>query len=227
MQFYSGVDLGEDNDYTALSIIETIKQTESGPLLHVRHLERFKDMLYHKQVMEVQQRLLRAPLWGRTELVVDATGPGRGAADLFQELDFNFRGVIIHGGERERAEQPKPEEGRKGMYHYVPKKTLVNAALIPFQQGRILISERLRFSHILKDELRGFRMKQKAATGHETFSHRSGEHDDLVLALALASWAAHRFGGGMPNADLAGAVTSYDPQPMRDLDDIYDRHWLG
>ena len=33
------------------------------------------------------------------------------------------------------------------------------------------------------------------AAGHLTFNARSGKHDDLVLALAIAVWRAH--GGGM------------------------------
>jgi len=33
------------------------------------------------------------------------------------------------------------------------------------------------------------------AAGHLTFNARSGKHDDLVLALAIAIWRAH--GGGM------------------------------
>jgi len=39
-----------------------------------------------------------------------------------------------------------------------------------------------------------FRMEFTAA-GHLTFNARSGKHDDLVLALAIAVWRAH--GGGM------------------------------
>jgi hypothetical protein len=37
-------------------------------------------------------------------------------------------------------------------------------------------------------------------TGHLTFNARSGRHDDLVLALAIAVWRAH--GGGMAHAGL-------------------------
>jgi hypothetical protein len=36
------------------------------------------------------------------------------------------------------------------------------------------------------------------AAGHLTFNARSGKHDDLVLALAIAVWRAH--GGGMDAA---------------------------
>jgi hypothetical protein len=45
-------------------------------------------------------------------------------------------------------------------------------------------------------ELQDFRV-EFTATGHLTFNARSGKHDDLVLALAIAVWRAH--GGGMAN----------------------------
>jgi hypothetical protein len=44
---------------------------------------------------------------------------------------------------------------------------------------------------------------EHTATGHLTFNARTGKHDDLVLALAIAVWRAH--GGGMPNYGLYGA----------------------
>ena len=43
-------------------------------------------------------------------------------------------------------------------------------------------------------ELQDFRVEFTAA-GHLTFNARTGKHDDLVLALAIAVWRAH--GGGM------------------------------
>ena len=43
-------------------------------------------------------------------------------------------------------------------------------------------------------ELQDFRIEFTAA-GHLTFNARSGKHDDLVLALAIAVWRA--YGGGI------------------------------
>jgi hypothetical protein len=48
-------------------------------------------------------------------------------------------------------------------------------------------------------ELQDFRMEFTAA-GHLTFNARSGKHDDLVLALAIAVWRA--YGGGNGSWDL-------------------------
>jgi hypothetical protein len=45
---------------------------------------------------------------------------------------------------------------------------------------------------VLTDELQGFQVKVETSShgGHARFEHRQGEHDDLVLALAMALWYA-------------------------------------
>lgn len=222
MSFHSGLDLGENNDYTALAVIQITGYDEDGqPLLMVRHLERVKDMLYPAVVMMVKNRLIRPPIWLRTELVVDATGPGRGPADMFQVIGLNFKGMIIHGGEKESEEQTKAG----AMYYNVPKKTLVASALIPFQQGRLKITPRLPLAETIKNELRGFRLKQNTKTGHESFSHREGEHDDLVLAVAMASWSAHRFGSAVVDETLSETITPYKDDvgfSYENVNDLYE-----
>jgi hypothetical protein len=37
-------------------------------------------------------------------------------------------------------------------------------------------------------ELRDYRVEISEATGHDSYNARSGRHDDLVLATALAVW---------------------------------------
>lgn len=66
--------------------------------------------------------------------------------------------------------------------------------------------ERLKIAKLplaatLKAELKNFKRKYTPA-GHEQYeAWRSGDHDDLVLALAIALWTAehgHRHGVGIP-----------------------------
>src|SRR5918994_323586 len=46
---------------------------------------------------------------------------------------------------------------------------------------------------LLREELLTFRRKVSLATGHDTYEHwRESDHDDLVLACALACWWARR-----------------------------------
>jgi len=76
----------------------------------------------------------------------------------------------------------------------VPKLTLVSGLQALLHEGRLKILRELAEAETLVRELQDFRVEFTAA-GHLTFNARSGKHDDLVLALAIAVWRAH--GGGM------------------------------
>ena len=48
-RFYVGLDLGQSRDYTAVVVAEKIEPSEPSGRdyeLHIRHLERFRDVLY-------------------------------------------------------------------------------------------------------------------------------------------------------------------------------------
>ena len=103
-----------------------------------------------------------------------------------------------------------------GPIHGVPKLDLVSRLQALLHDGRLKIHKDLAEADTLVRELQDFRCEFTAA-GHLTFNARSGKHDDLVLALAIAVWRAAD--GGMSNAGifryyqkLAGAVA-----PPRDV----------
>ena len=71
----------------------------------------------------------------------------------------------------------------------VPKKDLVGAVQVLMQNARLRVAASLAEAATLRAELQNFRMKQNAATAHESYEHwRDGDHDDLVLAVAVAAW---------------------------------------
>jgi hypothetical protein len=74
-----------------------------------------------------------------------------------------------------------------GSYH-VPKKELVTCLQVVLQARRLQIARRLPETATLVRELQSFQVRITAAA-HETFGiWREGQHDDLVLATALAAW---------------------------------------
>jgi len=93
-------------------------------------------------------------------------------------------GILITGGTAETCD---------GRICSVPKLTLVSRLQALLHEGRLKILRELDEAETLIRELQDFRMEFTAA-GHMTFNARSGKHDDLVLALAIAVWRAH--GGG-------------------------------
>jgi len=57
------------------------------------------------------------------------------------------------------------------------------------QNKRLKIASTLSEAATLKKELLNFRVKVDPATAHDSYEHwRDGDHDDLVLAVAMACW---------------------------------------
>jgi len=149
--------------------------------LHIRHLEGFRDVLY-PDVAERVRRLIDAPeLHSKAALTVDATGVGAAVVDMLRKSGFTFDAVTITGGDT---------ESQHGWYDWrVPKRDLIGGLQVLLQTGRLKIANILEHAETLKSELLNFRVKVNISTGHDSYeAWREGDHDDLVLATALACW---------------------------------------
>ena len=211
--YYVGLDLGQSNDYTALAVIQKVptydQQTGNHDTeLHLRHLKRFPLKTPYTTIADNVKDLLRGPPFTEdiriaptrpgdnfgfvkirkphTELVVDKTGVGVAVTDLLKERNLRFIGVTITGlGQKVTS---------TGVREYsVPKQDLVAALEVPFHTGKLKIAEDLELWPTLRGELLTFRRKQNVITAHISYEHwRESDHDDLVLACALACWKATR-----------------------------------
>ncbi len=194
-----GLDLGQTNDYTALAIIAASPGTDptrpNRPCLHygVVGLERFQLGTTYPQIVErVRTITLIPPLPGCT-LVVDQTGAGRPVVDMFRVANMPcwLRAVTITGG----TATTETTDGAR-----VPKKELVSILQSLLQSGRLRISTRLALAATLHAELSAFRVKITAAANETFEAWRDSDHDDLVLAVALALWSAERAPSLTPGA---------------------------
>jgi hypothetical protein len=152
----------------------------------VRHLQRFElGTKYTDIVRSVRGLLSREPFRRRlryTHLLVDRTGVGAGVVESFYEHGLFPTSVTIHGGSA-LTEEPAVLSFR------VPKRDLVAAVQVLLQNGRLKIAPELELAPVLKKELLNFRVKIDPRTAHDSYEHwREGDHDDLVLATALACW---------------------------------------
>ncbi len=200
MGFFLGLDLGQTKDYTALAIIEPVLpppsrviDPESGrerlveakerPALHVRHLERFPlGTRYPKIVTAVGERLHALPEdKKRPRLIVDKTGVGAPVVDLFVEAGLRPVAITITG----MGEPTKVPGGWN-----VPKRDLVSVVQAMLQTSRLRFAEALPDVTTLTSELTNFQYKITAAANDVYGAWREGQHDDLVLAVALATWFA-------------------------------------
>jgi hypothetical protein len=190
--FYVGVDLGQASDYTAIAVAERVEDLGAKETvkkgneyqLHIRHLERFRDVRY-PEVSERVKRLLGAPpLQKNSKLVVDATGVGAAVVDMLRgSAGLTFDAVTITGGDTQ-------SKAGYGSYR-VPKRDLVGGLQVLLQSGRLKIASSLEHAGTLRAELLNFRVKINLASGHDSYeAWREGDHDDLVLAAALAVWSA-------------------------------------
>ena len=188
-RFFLGLDLGQQNDYTAISILE---ETPAAPdkgrkqkTYAVRHLERFRHVPYPEIVSRVERLLDSPALKHRAKLVVDGTGVGAPVLDIFRQRNRQFTGVLITGGDSE-------SKAGAGMYR-VPKRNLVGGLQVLLQSGRLKIAGSLELAEALKSELANFKVKINLNTAHDSYeAWRENDHDDLVLSVALAAWASSK-----------------------------------
>jgi hypothetical protein len=188
-----GLDLGQASDYTALAVVE--RAAGDRPSLTVNYLRRWPlGTSYPEIVANVAALVERSPLdW--PAVAVDETGVGKAVVDLFRQAQLKARlhPVLITPGHATSSAM--------GSWH-VPKKQLVSTLQALLQSGRLRIAN-LPERELLVRELLAFRVKVSAA-GNETFeAWREKDHDDLVLAVALAAW-------------LAEWCRPFDPPPLPD-----------
>jgi hypothetical protein len=201
--FYAGLDLGQRQDHTALAVVERLEQaraylTPVFDCLVVRHVERLPlGTPYPRVVERVRQVLANEELQGKCSLSVDATGVGAPVVDMLRgaRLGCEVTAVSITGGEREH---------QSGSIWNVPKRDLIAGVQMLLEQGQLKIARRLRDTGSLVKELMDVRMTMKGNGRVRLGADGAGQHDDLVIALALALWRAKRRGIGFVGQRLPG-----------------------
>ena len=162
------------------------------PPVHVRHLQRFElGTRYTEIVARVKRMRFTSPLRERADhvrLLIDKTGVGAAVVDGFKAAGIRPISVTIHGGADVTTEFALGGGPVVDGYR-VPKRDLVAACQVLLQNGRLRIAEGLPLADTLKKELLNFRVKIDPKTAHDSYSHwREQDHDDLVLAVAMAAW---------------------------------------
>jgi hypothetical protein len=161
-------------------------QAEQGgrppdPPLALRGLWRWRGESYVTGVARIRDLLATPPLsTAHVCLVVDATGVGRGVVDLMVAAGLAPLNVTITGGDQVHADLGRSEMS-------CPKRELIVATQVCLQAGRLRIAAGLEHAATLADELKNYQVKLSAA-GHDSYSAREGQFDDLVLAVSLSCW---------------------------------------
>lgn len=181
-----GLDLGQAQDYTALAVVEREATPGSAAFYSVRHLHRFPLGTPYTAIVPAVVELANAHPLSGCPVIADQTGVGRGVVDLLRKAKGSPRiiAATITGGSKASVE----EDGLYQCYH-VPKKDLVTALQLLLQSRRLKVAASLPEAGTLTRELQAFRSKVNVASGNESFeAWRERDHDDLILAVALACW---------------------------------------
>ncbi|MDQ1473011.1 MAG: hypothetical protein QOJ99_4491 [Bryobacterales bacterium] len=202
---YLGLDLGQKHDYSAIAIVDMQdrmrgQQRPANGRMVVRYLERAPLGTTYPAVVEQVKRLVQSQmLRQRCAVIADATGVGAPVVDLLRgaRLGCEVTAVTITGGARESgyAEGPSAEVR-------VPKQDLIAGVQVLLESGELRIAARLRHAGTLVKELLDVRVRGGLRGRLRIGADGAGEHDDLVIALALAIWRAKRGTptfGPMPN----------------------------
>ncbi len=182
--YFVGLDLGQQRDFTAVAVVERLGEGHAA-ILRVRHLERMELGTPYTRVAErVCEIMLHPELNGKSRLVVDATGVGRPVVDLLRSTGIGVSAVTITGGDSAHS---------RGEEWHVPRKDLLAHVQVLLEKRALKIARKLKEAEALVRELEAMRVRGEGR-----------EHDDLVLAVALACWRARMASVGLRGQPLLG-----------------------
>jgi len=186
-RFFVGLDLGQAQDYTALSVIEQRwNEVARRYEYDLRYLDRARGEPYPSVVKKVSAMMNSKSIFGvePPRLILDKTGVGAPVADMFRVGPISPVEITITGG-------ISPSAVPRGFH--VPKRDLVFSLIGVFQSGRFRIADSLPLGKELIDELLNFKVKIDPKTAHDSYeSWRESIHDDMVLSAAMSTWYAER-----------------------------------
>lgn len=186
-RFFAGLDLGQAQDFTALAIIERFTITDPGRdwytlfRFDVRELRRWRLGTGYPAIVADLKEMYAGPPLRDSPLAIDGTGVGRAVVDM-----------VRLAGIGARCQPFTITSGEATVGASVAKKDLVGAVQVPLQGDRLRFAGALELTQVLVREMEAFRLKATAAHDETFESWRERDHDDLVLALALAIYLGLR-----------------------------------
>jgi len=195
VRHFVALDLGQAQDFTALAVLSRPRvlggepPADRQPPYAVPHLHRFPLGTPYPAIVTAVVDLLRTPPLPGSVFVADQTGVGRPVVDMLTDamagrVTCSFVPITITGGH----EVTQTERGQLR----VPKKELVACLQVLLQTRRLKVAQALPEAATLVRELETFRVKVTEAANETFGAWREGQHDDLVLAVALAAWMGER-----------------------------------
>lgn len=198
VDFVFGLDLGKEMDYTALVVVERAlvkdlarKNGRSFYVYTIRYIKRWQLNTLYTQIIPDVSELVERPPMAWPLLAVDYTGPGSSVVEFLRAAQPKAR---IHPVQITAGSAVTMQDG----HWHVAKSVLVSTMQVLIQTERLKYADAGeglgRLGDTLKKELHNFKRKVTPA-GNESFeAWREKEHDDIVLATAIACWLGEQSG---------------------------------
>ena len=207
--FYGiGLDLGQRGDPAAIVVANDLEarplavriqyQSAEKAGVAVRYAERIPLGTPYPVIVERVRRLTEHPeLRGKCSIAMDATGLGGPVVDMMRaaRIGCEVCAVTITSGNHE-TQVP-------GGYH-VPKQDLLASVQVLLERGELHIAKHMREADSLMRELLSVKQRQSDSGRLKIGADGAGQHDDLVIALALACWRSRRRRNGPGGGRLPG-----------------------
>jgi hypothetical protein len=188
-KFYMGADIGQSVDPSSVAVLRRIRELErieQGPwketkpaIFQLGFLERIPLGVPYPGQCHYISELLRRPIWaGNIQVAFDESGVGRAVGDIFRSGGISFLGVNITSGLDQRID---------GNQAFVPKTTLVSLVQAMLHEERLHFHTDLAAAPDLRKELESFQVRYTDG-GRMTWGASGNNHDDMVLAIAIALW---------------------------------------
>jgi len=217
--FCVGLDLGQKRDHSAIAVAERVDHQEPWPVgnamvsergrkeIRVRLVERVPLWTPYPVVVERVRAIVNHPeLRGKCSLAVDATGVGGPVVDALRaaRLGCEIVAVTITGGDREQRSDGGGW-GTAGVTRWsVPKRNLIAGIEMLLERGELQIARGAREAGSLARELLDVKATMRSTGRVRIGADGGGEHDDLVIAVALACWRVQQRTSGIRSVRLVG-----------------------
>jgi hypothetical protein len=197
LRHFVGLDIGQAHQYSALAVLERRiaahghTLADFRPPYALRHLARFVPGTPYPQIAGAVRALLQTPAVSGAMLMLDVTGVGKAVKELFHDELYDqvfctFVPLAVVGS------GPALAGGGPSCGIPVPKLELVGTMQVLLQTRRLKIAESLPEAGVLVRELETFRAAPPVLRGESVEPWRERDHDDLVLAVAVAAWVGEQ-----------------------------------
>lgn len=193
LHFIVGASIGSGSDSTAIAIIEQEIWEESRYRaktheLRLRHLDRlpleggWPETVTHFDALLKRVEIKDAEGFGRVDVILDITGASKAIVGLFEGARIKPHTVTIAG----------TEEDVRGNDWRVPKMELVGNLVMLYQSEKLKMASELDLTDTFIKELKNFRLRPPPVDPKDPEAWRERQHDDLIFAVAVAAWRAHK-----------------------------------